>query len=208
MASYAPDALQGIEAKLPPEEYAQDVLRFGRLVRSIWPERWPLILAPDSNAVDEAWFGRFLDVLFANNESSLPMTPAAASAVDAAPKTSSATTASSSSPPDVQEWSTRGPVDYISHHMYPLGAGDSSRMLAKVTDPRKLDAALGDRLRLAARVILNRTSGISGSGPGAPGVGSVGQAQRGHLRLCVSETGGAYNSGQAGVTDAFGSSFW
>ena len=47
---------KGIAARLPPAEYARDVRRFGALVRSVWTERAPLLLAPDANSFDEAWF--------------------------------------------------------------------------------------------------------------------------------------------------------
>ena len=81
------------------------------------------------------------------------------------------------------------PLDYISHHMYPLGGSDGVESVqAKLLDPRKLDASIVDRLRLSSRLVTNRTAG--------------------RARVCVSETGGSYNSGQQGVTDAFGSSIW
>ena len=45
--------------------------------------------------------------------------------------------------------------------MYPLGAGDSQGMLAKLGDPHRLDAAISDRLRVASRIVLNHTGGLS-----------------------------------------------
>ena len=67
-------------------------------------------------------------------------------------------------------------------------AGDEAGLRAKLLDPRRLDQGIGERLRVASRIVSNHT--------------------RGQAKLCVSETGGAYNSGQSGVTDAFGSAFW
>ena len=53
--------------------------------------------------------------------------------------------------------------------------------------PKHLDGT-NDRLKQAARLVRNRTGGVAEVG--------------------VTETGGAYNSGQRGTTDAFASTFW
>ena len=156
---------KGIEAHLPADEYAREVLEFGSAVRGVWPSRGqrPLLLAPDANSFDEEWFGAFLSVLF-------PLQPSSSSGGGGG-------------------GGGGGPLDYVSHHMYPLGAGDGVAIMhAKVLDPRKLETSISDRLRKASQTVRNKT--------------------RGQARLCVSETGGAYNSGQSGVTDSFASSFW
>tara|TARA_B110001452_G_scaffold220338_1_gene192575 strand:+ start:186 stop:452 length:267 start_codon:yes stop_codon:yes gene_type:complete len=56
-----------------------------------------------------------------------------------------------------------------------------------VLSPKHLDGT-NDRLKQAARLVRNRTGGVAEVG--------------------VTETGGAYNSGQRGTTDAFASTFW
>ena len=169
---------KGIEAHLPARQYADEVLRFGAVVRSVWPAHPPMLIAPDTNHIDEAWLTDFLDALW-------PLTPTTVEGGmrndEAAGDGVAAGDAGGESPAVL-------PLDVISHHMYPLGAGDEFGLRAKLLDPKRLDQTIADRLRLAARVVTNRT--------------------RGQARLCVSETGGAYNSGQRGVTDAFGSTFW
>ena len=79
------------------------------------------------------------------------------------------------------------PLHTISHHLYSLGAGDASELQAKILDPKKLDGA-ADKLRKAVRFVQNRTGGAA--------------------ECAISESGGAYNSGQRGATDAFVSGFW
>jgi hypothetical protein len=127
---------KGIEAHLPADEYAREVLEFGSAVRGVWPSRGqrPLLLAPDANSFDEEWFGAFLSVLF-------PLQP-------------------SSSTGGGGGGGGGGPLDYVSHHMYPLGAGDGVAIMhAKVLDPRKLETSISDRLRKASQTVRNKTRG-------------------------------------------------
>ena len=148
---------KGIEAHLAPQDYAAEVRRFADLVRSVeWPARKPpVLLAPDTNHIDDKWIDAFLSELW-RGDSARPPRPS--------------------------------PLDFFTHHMYPLGAGDEANLRAKLTDPSRFDEMIGQRLRKVARAVINRTKGT--------------------LHMAVSETGGAYNSGQAGVSNAFGSSFW
>jgi hypothetical protein len=81
----------------------------------------------------------------------------------------------------------RPPVDVLTHHMYPLGAGNLAEMHGKLLSPRHLDGS-AERLKQVARLVRNRTGGAA--------------------EVALSETGGAYNSGQRGTTDAFASCFW
>ena len=81
----------------------------------------------------------------------------------------------------------RPPVDVLTHHMYPLGAGNLAAMHGKLLSPRHLDGS-AERLKQVARLVRNRTGGAA--------------------EVALSETGGAYNSGQRGTTDAFASCFW
>lgn len=165
---------KGIEAHLPAREYARDVRRFGNLVRSVWPTKPPLLLAPDTNHVDEAWLTEFFAELWPPPPPPSPTGGGADADADA----------DGDSPGD----GPPPPIDLFSHHLYPLGAGDEAGLRAKLVDPKRLDQGIGERLRIAHRVVTNLTHG--------------------QARVCVSETGGAYNSGQRGVTDAFGSAFW
>lgn len=181
---------KGIEARLSAAAYARDVVRFGSLVRTIWPLQSghsPLLLAPDVQYMDDSWMSAFLHELW-------PPLPSAAP-VGVTPASSSGKTAqeaiSAAGDGDESERLAPPPVDALTHHMYPLGASaelGQRNLRSKLIDPRRLDQQIVERLHLAERLVLNRT--------------------RRQARLFVSETGGAYNSGQAGVTDAFGSSFW
>ena len=172
-----------IEARLPAAQYADEVLRLGAMARSVWPLSPPLLLAPDSTW-DEAWFGDFVGNL------SWPQRPEAddgASPPSSSAAAASSSTSSSSAAASASASAARRPVDVLTHHMYPLGAGDLAEMHAKVLSPKHLDGT-NDRLKQAARLVRNRTGGVAEVG--------------------VSETGGAYNSGQRGTTDAFASTFW
>ena len=165
----------GIEAHLPPLQYARELRAFGALVRTVWPEKPPLLLAPDSNSLDASWLAAWLDELWKDLPPAAPPSPAADG--------SAAKRAADGAPP------ARQPLDYVSHHMYPLSAGGESggALLGKLLDPKHLEQS-AERLRGMARAVRNHS--------------------KGNAKLCVSETGGAYNSGARGLTDAYASGFW
>ena len=169
---------KGIEAHLPAKGYAHDVKRFASLVRTVWPSKPPLLIAPDMNHVDEMWLTEFLTTLWP--PAPPPPPPSSHRSWFGANEKESDDDDDEGKPPP--------PIDLISHHMYPLGAGDEANLRSKLLDPRRLDQGIHDRLRTIARIVTNHTHG--------------------QAHLCVSETGGAYNSGQSGVTDSFASLFW
>ena len=161
-----------IEARVPAAQYATEVLEMAEIVREAWPLNPPLILAPDANW-DEAWYAAFLG----NLSWPAPLAPADEAA---------ATTTSLGAAAAVKA-RARPPVDVLTHHMYPLGAGNLAEMHSKLLSPRHLDGS-AERLKQVARLVRNRTGGAA--------------------EVALSETGGAYNSGQRGTTDAFASCFW
>ena len=183
--------------------YAAEVKVFASLVRAIWPPpHTPLLLAPDMNVMDERWIKDFLAALF---PPAPPAPPPAPSGGDGdgdggtggeedgdedvgAARGHRRRHRRSPPPPHPPPPAPLQPLDYLTHHMYPLGAGDDPELRTKMMDPKRLDQSIGERLRLASRLVTNRTRGLA--------------------KVCVSETGGAYNSGQRGATDSFGSSFW
>ena len=75
----------------------------------------------------------------------------------------------------------------VTHHMYPLGAAKLDGLQRKALSARLFDRNAG-WLRTAAALVITRSRGAADVG--------------------VSETGGCYNSGKRGLSDAFGSSFW
>ena len=169
---------RGIEAHFAARPYAREMRRFAALVRNVWPApHTPLLLAPDANHVDEGWLNDFFDELLPPP----PPPPGYDGDGGGGDDAGHASRKSPLPPPPLD-------VDYFAHHMYPLGAGDDPTLHSKLTDPRRLDGAIAERLRVASRIVSNRTGG--------------------RVRLAVSETGGAYNSGQRGLTDAFASAFW
>ena len=90
--------------------YASELLQLGQLVRQIWPERPPALLAPDSN-FDAEWFGEFLRILFPNatraDESSADVVGAAGS--EKPPLQGLA------QPPSIPPQLL--PLNFVSHHM-------------------------------------------------------------------------------------------
>ena len=75
----------------------------------------------------------------------------------------------------------------VTHHMYPLGAAKLDGLQRKALSARLFDRNAG-WLRTAAALVITRSRGAADVG--------------------VSETGGCYNSGKRGLSDAFGSTFW
>ena len=120
------------------------VVRLGAMARAAWPLAPPLLLAPDSTW-DEAWFGDFVGNLSwpnprpdANAATATATATATAADDDGAPPppSSASSSSSSSAAAAVAAVAARRPVDVITHHMYPLGAGDLQEMHAKVLSPR------------------------------------------------------------------------
>ena len=75
----------------------------------------------------------------------------------------------------------------VTHHMYPLGAAKLDGLQRKALSARLFDRNAG-WLRTAAALVITRSRGAADVG--------------------VSETGGCYNSGKRGLSDAFGSTLW
>lgn len=78
------------------------------------------------------------------------------------------------------------PIDIFTHHMYFLGAGVDPKLPDKIMDPAYLDKLQATAARVQSTV-----------NSGAPAAS-----------IWMGETGGAYNSGHPGVTDAFMSGYW
>ena len=97
----------------------------------------PLILAPDSNWDDE-WYADFLDNLSWPAPVAAPAEPPAAGAAAAAAAAGGG--------------AARRPVDVLTHHMYPLGAGDLAEMHEKVLSPRHLDGTARPHVTRRARM--------------------------------------------------------
>eukprot|EP00850_Spirogloea_muscicola_P005103 SM000023S07559 [mRNA] locus=s23:89481:92388:+ [translate_table: standard] len=79
-----------------------------------------------------------------------------------------------------------GVVNAVSHHIYNLGSGLEPTLVERILNPRYLDKA-GALLQLAQGTVSKYGNGAT---------------------IWVGEAGGAFNSGQHGVTDAFVSAFW
>ncbi|XP_012438821.1 heparanase-like protein 1 [Gossypium raimondii] len=79
-----------------------------------------------------------------------------------------------------------GVIDVMSHHMYNLGAGVDPKLVSKILNP--------DHLNKAAYTFGNLTHIIRRHGP--------------WTSAWVGESGGAYNSGGAHVSNTFINSFW
>ncbi|PWA65737.1 glycoside hydrolase, family 79 [Artemisia annua] len=77
-------------------------------------------------------------------------------------------------------------LNVISHHIYSLGSGVDKNLTARILDPSYLDGA-GDTFKKLEHTLNKSTTSAS---------------------AWVSEAGGAYNSGQNNVTNAFVFSFW
>lgn len=77
-------------------------------------------------------------------------------------------------------------VDVLTHHMYTLGSGNDPNVMKKILNPDHLDKA--------SLVFGNLTATIQANGPWA--------------LAWVGESGGAYNSGARGISNAFVNSFW
>ncbi|XP_038997203.1 heparanase-like protein 1 [Hibiscus syriacus] len=77
-------------------------------------------------------------------------------------------------------------LDFMSHHMYNLGAGVDPKLVSKILNP--------DHLNKAAYTFGNLTHVIRRHGPWSS--------------AWVGESGGAYNSGGAHVSNTFVNSFW
>ncbi|GBG68394.1 hypothetical protein CBR_g2938 [Chara braunii] len=77
-------------------------------------------------------------------------------------------------------------IDGVSYHSYDLGAGNDPKLAEKVMSAAKASAMAASAQAVGFQVKAN-----------AP-----------WAQLWQGETGGAYNSGQAGVTDTFMSAFW
>ncbi|GKD57678.1 heparanase-like protein 3, partial [Tanacetum coccineum] len=81
---------------------------------------------------------------------------------------------------------TRKTLNVISHHIYNLGSGADRNLTARILDPSYLDGAIGTYTKLQS---ILKSSGSPAS-------------------AWVSEAGGAYQSGQNNVSNAFVFSFW
>ncbi|XP_051147648.1 heparanase-like protein 1 [Andrographis paniculata] len=77
-------------------------------------------------------------------------------------------------------------VNIMSHHMYTLGPGNDHNLLSKILNP--------DHLNKATSIFSNVTSTIQSNGPWAS--------------AWVGESGGVFNNGARGISDAFINSFW
>ncbi|KAH6797280.1 glucuronidase 2 [Perilla frutescens var. hirtella] len=77
-------------------------------------------------------------------------------------------------------------VNVLSHHMYTLGPGNDPNIMKKILNP--------DHLNKASFVFGNLTSTILANGPWA--------------LAWVGESGGAFNNGARGISNAFVNSFW
>ena len=95
----------GIEAHLSAAEYARDLLSLRREVDALWPTKPPLLLAPDT-AFDAEWAKLFLSQLRAASKEG----------------------GGGGGGGDGD--GGRLPLDILSHHIYPLGAGDGRQMAA------------------------------------------------------------------------------
>nr|XP_043630672.1 heparanase-like protein 3 [Erigeron canadensis] len=82
--------------------------------------------------------------------------------------------------------STSKTLNVISHHIYNLGSGADRNLTARILDPSYLDGSIDTFKQLESTI---NTSASSAS-------------------AWVSEAGGAYNSGQNNVSNAFVYSFW
>ena len=111
----------GIEAHLSAAEYARDLLSLRREVDALWPTKPPLLLAPDT-AFDAEWAKLFLSQLrAASKEGDGGGGGGAYGDGDGG----------------------RLPLDILSHHIYPLGAGDGRQMAA--SPRRRAGGASRDR---------------------------------------------------------------
>jgi hypothetical protein len=100
---------------LPLPRYAREFLSLRSLVDSIWPSKPPLLLAPDAS-FDTAWVEAFLAALLNLGKASRAGSGAAGDAVGRS------------------TGRVRSPIDLLSYHVYPLGAGDGTQMLARSLD--------------------------------------------------------------------------
>ncbi|EPS67583.1 hypothetical protein M569_07189, partial [Genlisea aurea] len=81
---------------------------------------------------------------------------------------------------------TTGSLSAITHHIYNLGPGSDAHLMDRILNPDVLDGGAG--------VFRNLRDLVRGSGSS--------------VTAWVGESGGAYNSGRNGVTNAFVFSFW
>jgi len=112
----------GIEAHLPPEEYAREFLSLRALVDAVWPSKQPLLLAPDAS-FDSVWVEAFLSAVLQGDGDGRAGNRAGGSGAGRG------------------RGRGRPPIDLLSYHVYPLGAGDGAQMLARSLDVSTPNAA-------------------------------------------------------------------